>query len=606
MANPIDWIPVLPESAPFTPEQRAYLNGFFAGLFSRTAVASAPNPVAPAKPLRPLSILFGSQTGTAETLANRAAKEAGKQGFATTIFDLARYPVENLKRVELILLITSTFGDGEPPDNAKAFAEALNSPTAPQLPNLKFSVLSLGDSNYPQFCACGKNFDERLEQLGAQRLFPRTDCDLDYEEPFQRWLNGILESFSHRDMMGYAISSASQAVTPPTPGTCAFGTGAPGTARPAYHRDHPFPAQLVANRILNGPDSPKETRHFEISLEGSQLSYEAGDALGVFPKNCPALVNEIIAALDTTAETQVSDPAGNKLTLGEALLKHYEITRVPRPLLKLIAECSGDATLQRLTAPDVNGELDAFLRGREIIDLLLAHPQARLSVQEFVMCLKKLQPRLYSISSSPKASSGRVHLTVAIVRYESLSRARKGVCSSFLADRTQGGASVPVFIHANKNFRPPADGSRPMIMVGPGTGIAPFRAFLQERKAIGASGKNWLFFGEWHEKSDLFYRDELHSLLRDGLLTHLHTAFSRDQEQKIYVQHRMLEHAGDLFDWLEAGAHFYVCGDASRMARDVDAALHQVIQQGGGKTSEEAASYVERLKSEKRYQRDVY
>jgi sulfite reductase (NADPH) flavoprotein alpha-component len=271
-----------------------------------------------------------------------------------------------------------------------------------------------------------------------------------------------------------------------------------------------------------------------------------------------------------------------------------------------MAELSGDPTLERLTAPDVNGELESFLWGREIIDLLVAYPHPRVSPEQFVACLKKLQPRLYSISSSLKAHSGEAHLTVALVRYESLNRARKGVCSSFLAERAQAADCLPVFVHANKNFRLPADGSRPVIMVGPGTGIAPFRAFLHERKATGARGRNWLLFGEWHEQTSFFYRDELQSMLREGSLTQLHTAFSRDQEEKVYVQHRMLEHARELFDWLENGAHFYVCGDANRMARDVDRALHQVIEQGGGKTPEEAADYVLLLKKEKRYQRDIY
>jgi len=367
----------------------------------------------------------------------------------------------------------------------------------------------------------------------------------------------------------------------------------------------PTPSRLT-NRRLNGPGSAKETRHFEFSLEGSGLNYEAGDALGVFPTNCPELVGEIIRAIDCRPTDPVPGTDGRTVSLHEALLSHYDITKIPSPFLKTMGARTGDVELLQLTSPDVNGELAKFRWGREIIDLLLAFPAAKWAPEEFVKLLKKLQPRLYSISSSPKAHPGQVHLTTAIVRYEALGRARQGVCSTFLADRVAPGEAVPVFVHSNKAFRPPADSDAPMIMVGPGTGIAPFRAFLEERRAIGAKGKSWLFFGEQHEATDFLYRDELETLHRDGLLTRLDTAFSRDQAEQVYVQSRMLEHARELFAWLEEGAHFYVCGDAKRMAKDVDAALHEVILRGAGKTAEQRSQYVARLKSERRYQRDVY
>ncbi len=697
-------IPCLPETAPFTPEQRAYLNGFFAGLFSRSPlpgiVGNVPARADGVKPLEPLTILFGSQTGNAEALAKRIAKEAGKRSFAPTVFDLAHYPPESLANDASVLLITSTYGDGEPPDNAKAFLEFLSSTAAPALPHLRFSVLALGDSNYEKFCECGKEFDCRLETLGARRIYPRVDCDVDYEEPFQKWLNGSLSALAKDDKPGSNREPLTPALSPeeresripsrerpvtlddersadarfpllgervrvrgkeateesnvsglhevsvpltpalspseearengsqssvellgsgpkdtqgldslsrhPTTGKNQGGARRETVPSIGHSKKNPFPAPLLTNRQLNAPGSAKETRHFEFSLEGSDLDYEVGDALGVVPANCPTLVDEILGALSFTGEESIPGTDGQTIALRDALLRQYEITKIPQALLRAMAERSGNAGLRALSVPGVNGELTKFLWGREVIDLLLGFPEAQFTPGEFVEVLRKLQPRLYSISSSPKANPGQVHLTIAIVRYESLGRLRRGVCSSFLADRVNGEGSVPVFVHKNKSFRLPPDSSRPLIMIGPGTGIAPFRAFLEERRAVGALGKNWLFFGDQHEKTDFLYRDELEVMSRNGTLTRLTTAFSRDQEQKLYVQQRILENAKELYAWLEDGGHFYVCGDASRMAKDVEKALHQVIEIAGNRTAEQAAEYVRRLQTEKRYQRDVY
>ncbi|HKS36969.1 MAG TPA: sulfite reductase subunit alpha [Verrucomicrobiae bacterium] len=609
-------VPCLPDNAPFTPEQRAYLNGFFAGLFSRTPASSAAAPPPPEQALQPLTILFGSQTGNAEGLAKRVAKEAGKQGFAATVFDMAQYPRENLPREQHLLITTSTYGDGDPPDNARGLVEFLCSDQAPALSDVKFSVLALGDTNYEKFCECGKTFDNRLEALGARRVYPRTDCDVDFEEPFQTWLNGVLPSLK-------SVISDQSSVISCAPDASATDHGLPaeassnpdarmrseakaGPRTTGHDKRNPFSAPLLANRKLNGGGSDKDTRHFEIALAGSGLSYEVGDALGVVPANCPGLVEELLNALGHSGDEAVTGVAGRQVSMRDALARHYEITKIPQPLLCAVAERTSDEHLQKLIAPGVNGELTKFLWGREIIDLLLAHPGAKFTATEFVSLLKKLPPRLYSISSSPKAHEGQVHLTVAVVRYSSLGRDRKGVCSTFLAERVPAGAWVPVFVHKNKGFRPPADGSRPMIMIGPGTGIAPFRAFLEERRETGAQGRNWLFFGDQHAATDFLYRNELEAMLRSGPLTRLDTAFSRDQEQKVYVQHRMIDHAKEVYAWLEEGAHFYVCGDASRMAKDVDKALHEVVQLAGGKTPEDAAAYIRKLQAEKRYQRDVY
>jgi sulfite reductase (NADPH) flavoprotein alpha-component len=585
-------VPCLPENAPFTPEQRAYLNGFLAGLFSRMPAPAGMVPAAASgEKLAPLSILFGSQTGNAEGLAKRIAKEAGKRGFAATVHDLAKYPMAQLASEERLLVVTSTFGDGEPPDNAKAFWGFINDTAAPRLAKTRFSICAIGDSNYPKFCGFGKELDLRFESLGAQRVCARADCDVEFEEPFAKWLN---ESLSK---LGDAAAMQSSPVTL---------AEASSTSSSEYSRSNPFSATLMTNRRLNGPGSEKDTRHFEIGLDGSGLVYEAGDALGVVPWNCPELVDDLLAALKFSGEESVSGREGNLVSVREALLRHYEVTRIPPPFLKAMAERTGDELLTRLTAPGVNGELTKFLWGREIIDLLSAHSSVRFAPGEFVSLLKKLQPRLYSISSSPKAHPGQVHLTVNVVRFESLARRRKGVCSTFLADRIEPAQPLPIFVHKNKRFRPPANDDAPMIMVGPGTGIAPFRAFVHERRARGASGRNLLFYGDQRAATDFMYREELELLQSEGVLSRLDTAFSRDQTQKVYIQDRMRENAKELFGWLEAGASFYVCGDANRMAKDVDAALQEVVQTASNATPAAALEYISKLKTENRYQRDVY
>ncbi len=587
-------VPVLPESAPFTPEQRAYLNGFFAGLFSRAPAAASSS--APAmssdKPLKPLTILFGSQTGTTESLAKKVAAEGGKRGFVPNVVEMAQYPMENFTGEGRLLILTSTYGDGEPPDNARGLWEFLGGERAPRLEKIEFSVLGLGDSNYPKFCQCAKDFDTRLESLGARRIHPRVDCDVDYEEPFHLWLNGVLSALEGMSQEPSALRKTDAAAK------------MEAAAENAYSRKNPFPARLVVNRTLTGNGSGKETRHFEISLEGSGLAYEAGDALGVVPSNCPVLVEEILGALRGTGDEPVV-VGKTACTLHEALLRHVEIQRIPKDLVSLLAAKSGNPALYDLADGAHQAQWEEFTLGRGVIDLLLQCLGAKLEANDFLKCLRPLQPRLYSIASSPKANPHSVHLTVGIVRYVTHGRERKGVCSTFLADRVKD-APLPVFVHTNPHFRPPRDGSRPVIMIGPGTGIAPFRGFLQERKASGASGKNWLFFGDQHESTDFLYREEWNLFQKEGVLTRLDAAFSRDQAEKIYVQHRMLEHASELFAWLEEGAHFYVCGDAKRMAKDVDTALHELIRKASGRTTEQAAEYVQTLKNDKRYQRDVY
>ena len=603
-------VPVIPDTAPFTAEQRAYLNGFLAGLFSRAPAGGGEPAAAPRSPaLQPLSILVGSQTGNCERLAKRLAKESGQRGFAPTIHDLLNYSPTELATVSHALIVTSTFGDGEPPDNAKAFWDCLAAETAPGLSKVQFSVCALGDSSYARFCGFGRALDGRLEKLGARRVFPRVDCDVDYEEAFAQWMAGAMAAFASApspslspadSLPGHAITvfGGATAATERSP-------AAPAATSGTRSKEHPFPARLKTNRCLSRAGSAKDVRHFEIALAGSGLRYEVGDALGIVPRNDPGLVEEMLQALGLSGDESVPSAAGSSVSLREALTLHYEITRIPKALLEACAAHTHDECLKRAAAPDANGQLTEFLRGREIIDLLLAEPRGRLGAAAFVKLLRKLQPRLYSISSSLKAHPDEVHLTVNAVRYESLGRARRGVCSTFLADRVQLDTPVPVFVHINQAFRLPAPDA-PLIMVGPGTGIAPFRAFLEERRTTGASGRNWLFFGDQKVNTDFLYQEEIESYQHDGLLNRLDLAWSRDDAEKVYVQHRLREQAGTLFAWLEEGASFYVCGDASRMAKDVDAALHEVIEQAGGKTPEQASEYVRQLKIQKRYLRDVY
>jgi sulfite reductase (NADPH) flavoprotein alpha-component len=378
-------------------------------------------------------------------------------------------------------------------------------------------------------------------------------------------------------------------------------------AAPRYTRANPFSARLVVNRRLSGPESEKDTRHFEVDLSGWGLNFEVGDSLAVYPTNDPDLVDEIVHTLGATGNEKVPRPRGEPTTFREALLRDYSITQPTPKFLRALAErASAAPTLHYLLAPDRKQDLQTYLWGMEVIDFLIEHPSARFTPEEFVGLLTKLQPRLYSVASSLKAYPEQVHFIVDVVRYESHGRVRKGVCSSFLAERAEG-VPVPVFPSVAKHFHLPEDSDTPIIMVGPGTGIAPFRAYLQERKATGAKGKNWLFFGSQHQRCDFAYGEEFEAFKKEGLLTRLDCAWSRDQAEKIYVQHRMKENAAEIWKWIDAeGAHFFVCGDAKRMAKDVDATLRKIVQEQGSKSVDQANEYVEKLKSDKRYKRDVY
>jgi sulfite reductase (NADPH) flavoprotein alpha-component len=589
--------PFIPESAPFTNEQRAWLNGFLAGLHSAPAENAS---VAAPKNSEPLLVLFGSQTGSAEGLAKKIAKESSARGFAPKIFPLNDFEAANFSAAQKAIIISSTWGDGDAPDNAVNFWNWLKAESAPRLENLNFAVLGLGDKNYSDFCGASKKFDARLEALGAKRLCPRGECDVDYETAAKNWIDGLWQKLGNGSTKGISQNRNHTSLSPLPAGA----SQGEWKVVPTFSKAHPFPAKLLKNLRLNKASSAKEVHHYEIALGGSGLAYEVGDALGVLPVNCDALVNEVLMALGATGDEPVVIEK-NVVPLRLALAQNFELNKPTGELLTETAKRVPALELTPLLAADKVDDLKKWLYGRDVLDVLLLAPKI-ISASELLPLLRKMSPRLYSISSSPKAHPGEVHLTVGAVRYEKHGRHRKGVASTFLADRAEKSGFVNVFVQASHGFRPPTNPETPMIMVGPGTGIAPFRAFLEERQATGAKGKNWLFFGDQKRSADFLYEEQLTAWQKNNFLTRLDLAFSRDQAEKIYVQTRMLENAAELWSWLEAGAHFYVCGDASRMAKDVDDALHKIIETAGGKSAEEAKVYVTKLKNEKRYQRDVY
>jgi sulfite reductase (NADPH) flavoprotein alpha-component len=538
-------------------------------------------------------VMFGSQSGNAEQLAKNFGRQLTALGYEAPVVDMAKFREVDLTRETWLLAVSSTWGEGEPPDNAVEFWNHLESAEAPRLENLRFSVLGLGDTDYEIFCGMGKNLDRRFEELGAQRFSPRTDCALDFEEPAMAWWT--------------AVTGQLQQLAPVAkPAAAAEPEEEEEDIPDGFSKKRPFPSPLLAHRRLCGAGSPKDTRHFEFSLEGSGLTYEVGDALGVVPRNDPGLVDELMQRAGCSPDDTVRTPDNKSTTLREALISSFAITGISRKFLKDFAERASDFYLKHLLLPELNRDFQKWSEGREIIDLFVAHPKVKYEAAELAAVLGKLNPRLYSIASSLKKHPNEVHLTVARVEYETLGRRRLGVASTFLSDRLPDGDTAGVFVQPAKGFKPPVDPTAPMIMVGPGTGIAPFRAFLEERQAIGATGKNWVFFGNPHRASDYFYEEEFEAYRADGFLTRLDLAWSRDQGPKVYVQHLLAQQGAEVWAWLNEGGHFYVCGDAVKMAKDVDDALHALIATHGGMSEDAAAEYVKKMKKDKRYQRDVY
>ncbi|MGM8932794.1 assimilatory sulfite reductase (NADPH) flavoprotein subunit [Salinicola halophyticus] len=568
--------------------QCQWLSGYLAGLGAQAAgsplIGDAPEPAASAA----LTVLYGSQTGNAEGVAELAAERARAKGFDVTLTSMADAGKKTLKAVERLLVVVSTQGDGDPPDPALEFHELMMGRKAPKLAGLRFAVLGLGDASYEHFCQTGKEFAARLAELGGEAIHERTDCDVDYEETAEAWIDEVLESLS------------GDLATPP-PAQVAE-TDASHGGQPRYSKKHPFLAEVLTSQPLNGRDSDKQTLHLELSLEDSGLDYLPGDAVGVVPQNDPGNVDELIEMLKFDAES----PLEEGRVLRDALLTDFEVTTLTRPFLKQWAEWSRAPELQRLLGEEARDELRDWLQGRHIVDVVEQFPVEGIDAAQFSAALRKLPPRLYSIASSQSAASDEVHLTVAVVRYETHGRARNGVTTSYLADRIEPGDRVPIYIDRNKQFKLPDDDEAPLIMIGPGTGVAPFRAFLQEREERGAGGDNWLFFGDRRFRSDFLYQTEWLKWRQRGLLTRLDVAFSRDQADKVYVQDRLREQAETLYAWLEAGAYVYVCGDAEFMAPDVHQTLRDVIREQGGHGEAGADDYLRQMQQEKRYQRDIY
>lgn len=549
---------------------------------SASAVAAEPFSV---------TVLSGSQTGNAKSVADKVAEQLKNAGVQVKRAALKDYKAKTIADERYLLLVTSTQGDGEPPEEAVVLHKLLNGKKAPKLDRLQFAVLGLGDSSYPNFCQAGKDFDKRLAELGANRLFDRVDADLDFSATAEKWVSDIVAVLKEK--------AATQTVSAPQ----VVENAAPVANAPSqYNKENPFSATLLTNQKITARQSDKDVRHFEIDLSGSDLHYQAGDALGVWFDNDPALIEEILGLLNIAPETEVS-VAGKTLPISTALLSHFELTQNTPAFVKGYAALIGNDELNQLVAD--NAALQNFVQNTPLVDVLHRFPAA-LTAEQFIGLLRPLTPRLYSISSSPAEVGEEVHLTVGVVRYEHDGRPRAGGASSFLADRVEEDGTVRVFVEHNDNFRLPADNTKPIIMVGSGTGVAPFRAFVQQRAAEEAEGQNWLIFGNPHFATDFLYQTEWQQFAKDGFLHKYDFAWSRDQAEKIYVQDKIRQNASALWQWLEQGAYFYVCGDAAKMAKDVEAALLEVIAQEGKLSADDAEEYLNTLREEKRYQRDVY
>ena len=598
--SPDQWEHIQSLAKAISPEQALWLSGYFAGVRDAERREAGRPALAPDIPVgrpaaaaeadqRRLTILFGSETGNSRALAQALSEAARQAGRQPTVVDIADYKARQLRDEQDLLIVVSTYGEGDPPQGAADFFEFLDSRKAPKLPDLRFAVLALGDSTYERYCEAGKRLDRRFEELGAVRLQPRVDCDVDYDEPAAAWTADVVAKIA-KDGAAATVDAQRVAGTAPTPAH--------------YDKRNPFPARVLENLTLTGRGSTKETRHIEFSLEGSGLVYEPGDALGVAPKNDPRLVESLLGALRLSPSAPV-EIKGRASTLAEAIERDFEISAVTPRFIEHWAELSGAEQLRRLLGEDAAAERSAFLRQNHVIDIVRAYPVAGLEAQTLVAGLRPLQPRLYSIASSLAAAPEEAHLTVSTVRYELNGEARSGVASGHLAARAEPDATLPVYVQSNPHFRLPAD-DRPVIMIGAGTGVAPYRAFLQEREARGSEGRNWLFFGERNFRSDFLYQTEWQGWLKQKLLTRMDVAFSRDRAAKVYVQDKLRGQARDVFAWLEEGAHVYVCGDAAHLAPDVHETLIGVAQEQGGLAREAAEEYVRNLQRDHRYQRDVY
>ncbi|WP_154954576.1 assimilatory sulfite reductase (NADPH) flavoprotein subunit [Neisseria flavescens] len=580
--------------AALNPLQLAWLSGYCWSQAGGQAVQpgiGAPAAAAPAPAAEPLrvAVISASQTGNARKVAAELQQRLAAAGVNAVHAAAADYKPKNIAGEQLVLLVTSTQGEGEPPEEALSLYKLLSGKKAPKLSGLKFAVLGLGDSSYPMFCGAGKSFDELLAKLGGERLLERQDCDLEYQASAAAWLDKIVP------LVG-SLAAAPAAAATGTGNASGGSTAAPASA---YNKANPFPATLLARQKITGRDSEKDVRHIEIDLSDSGLQYRAGDALGVWFENDPAVVDEILAAVLLKGDEPVN-AGGQGKTVREALLHDWEIGLNTPQFVQGYAEISGNPELKQAAA-----DASAYAAANPIAGIVSQYPAA-LTAEQLAGLLRPLAPRLYSISSAPEEVGEEVHLTVGVLRYEHNGIPRTGAASSFLGERLEEEGSVRVFVEENPRFRLPENPETPVIMIGAGTGVAPFRAFMQQRAANGDSGKNWLIFGNQHFTQDFLYQTEWQGWAKDGLLNKYDFAWSRDQEEKIYAQHKIREEAAELWQWLQQGAHIYVCGDASRMAKDVEQALLDTIAEQGGLSADDADEYLDNLRQEGRYQRDVY
>ena len=569
---------------PFSYDQEAWISGFIAGMKQSASLSNNSLIQEHNKNLINLDILFGTQTGNSEAIAEDMSKIANEAGFRAKVNSLDNITMDILGNMENVAIITSTYGEGEMPDNAQLFWDALSANTAPNLSNIKYSVLALGDTGYEEFCHAGKLIDTRFEQLGATRIQDRVDCDVDYEELSEKWTSSLIAKWKPEVEVIKEKSNDQSNLK-------------------EYNRKNPYSAKLLSNRMLSGVNSNKEIMHYEIDLGDSGLKYEVGDSLSIFPTNKEDLVKKIIDRLGVEFDFV---PVGYENDIKTLLTEKFEILTPTKRLIEYIAKNTNDKKLKSIIDhTNNNKELENYKWGMDVLDFMNINPNFKIDITDFLGLLKSLQHRTYSISSSLNKVKNEVHLTVSSVRWKRDTRNYNGVCSTFLADDCTPGDNIKVFFTPNKSFRLPDD-NKDIIMIGPGTGIAPFRAFLQEREYRNSSGKNWLFFGDQTKNDDFIYKNELQDFISSGVLNKLDLAFSRDQKNKIYVQNVMYENKNEFYNWLESGAYLYICGDANRMAKDVEDMIIKIIMECSNISFDAAFEYLNNLKREKRYLRDVY
>lgn len=583
-----------------TPEQRLWLSGYLAA--NQQASTTSDNtqqvqqvpeatPTTEAVKPRDITVLYGSETGNAQSLAELLDERLTENGYTVTLSSMDAFKTKDLKKVEDLFIVSATHGEGDPPDNAITFHEFLHSRKAPKLEGLRYSVLALGDESYEFFCQTGKDFDARLAELGGERLTDRVDCDLDFDEPAENWMQNVLEALSGPNDNRAAVAETTETVQ--------------SAKEKKYSKSNPYEAEVLENINLTGRGSNKEVRHVELLLDNYGEGFEPGDCLAIIPENDPVIVTQLISLLGWDPELTVEiDNKGNTATLTEAFTEHFEITKLTIPLVKKLAELVDDDSLNDKLAED--GWVQTYVEGRDLIDFFKAYNASNVQPSDLLEALRKLPAREYSIASSYKANPDEVHITVGAVRYNAHDRVREGVCSIQLAERVQPGDTVKMYLKKNPNFKFPFEEDKKVIMIGPGTGVAPFRSYLEEREELDLKGNTWLFFGEQHFTTDFLYQTDWQTWLNDGILSKLDVAFSRDTDEKVYVQHRIEENGELFFQWLEEGAAIYVCGDEKYMAKDVNEAILRVIAKEGNMSEADAEAYLNQMKTEKRYQRDIY